>query len=231
MLPAIMEVAMQHGLEMNVSSSHSLKDARFKCPFCRADAGRKDKFYLSLNVRDNVFRCWACDESGGVLKFIALLEHDSIEGVKRKLWGNPKIPRKPLHPAERLTPAQLKAIGFRGSAWGKLKQGDAAYYQRTLNWVWQEWQVHVRDVKRHAYRRFLLALTSEEITAATRDCASEIGATPEQVLLEFTKAKFSRVKPQWAKSAEEWIALADSQETTISPERKPTGRDRRENIS
>ena len=89
MLPPIIEVAIEHELQTNERcSSRSSKEVRFKCPFCEADANKEGKFYLSLNVADNLFKCWACGESGGVLKFIAILENISIEDVKRKLWGH-----------------------------------------------------------------------------------------------------------------------------------------------
>jgi len=67
MLPSISEVAIQHGLQMNDRTSKSVKDLRFKCPFCQADDKRTDKYYLSLNTNDNVFPCWSCHEHGGVL--------------------------------------------------------------------------------------------------------------------------------------------------------------------
>lgn len=218
MLPSILGVATQHGLKMNERTSKSTKDVRFKCPFCQANDQRNDKFYLSLNTRDNVFKCWACGESGGVLQFMALLENISIEEVKRRLWGSQKAPRR-LHPAEKLTPAQLRAIGFVGPGWAKLKKQDYTYYRRALQLVWREWQQHVWQVKRLAYMRFLEADTSEQISAICRDCAREIGETPENLLLEFTSAKFAgNKKPDWAKSAEDFITSAGK---PVSPDGIP----------
>ncbi|MFG0215007.1 hypothetical protein ACFU8X_18025, partial [Brevibacillus porteri] len=49
------------------------KEVLRKCPFCRADEGKKGKFYLSLNQRDNVFRCWHYGEKGGVCRLESLL--------------------------------------------------------------------------------------------------------------------------------------------------------------
>ncbi|WP_018213658.1 hypothetical protein [Desulfitobacterium hafniense] len=202
MLPSIMEVAMQHGLKLNERSTRSVKDVRFKCPFCQVTEHPKykDKYYLSLNTSDNVFQCWSCGESGGVLKFIALLENKSVEEVKQELFheGNNRVQRK-LHPAEKLTPRQLKAAGFLLKNWGKLSPKEK-------DWIWSEWQLYVEQEKRLGYMFFLEAKTSEEIFAVIYEYACKLSVNPEDLLIEFSQAKFAdKKKPRWAESAEEWI--------------------------
>ena len=210
MLPSILEVATQHGLRINGRSSQSKKDLRCKCPFCQTDAQQKDKFYLSLNVTDNVFKCWACGESGGVLKLIALLEKRSVEEVKRSLWGDTKSSRKPLHPAERLTPSQLKMLGFITSNWGELKQRDPAGYKNTLDWIWREWLAQVNQLKRSAYIGLLTLTDSVEIQAHCQKYADQIGIQTEALLYELTRIKFSHRKPEWANTAEQFVAEAQT---------------------
>ena len=210
MLPSVLEIARQHGLQMNTrTSSRSAKEVRFKCSFCEADANKEGKYYLSLNTTDNLFKCWSCGEGGGVLKFIALLENTSIEEVKRKLWGDKKSPYKPLHPAERLTPSQLKAMGFIGcSNWGKLKKENPTNHVRTLNWVWQEWVLYTTRLKRLAYIGLVSLTNTKEITALCQRYAEQLGTSSEDLLFELTTIKFSRIKPEWAKSAEWFVEEA-----------------------
>lgn len=208
MLPSILEIAQQHGLQINDRySSHSAKEIRGKCPFCGADANKNGKFYLSLNTINNLFKCWACGESGGVLKFIALLEEKSIEEVKRDLWGSNRSPRK-LHPAEKLTPLQLRAMGFVGFNWGKQRKENPEAYKRTLNWIWSEWQIYSKNLKRMAYMGLLCAVTAEEIRSHCKSYAEQLGVPMEDLLLELTDIKFSHCKPDWAKSAEWFIEEA-----------------------
>jgi len=224
MLPSVLEVARQHGLQMNAHcSSHREKEVRFKCPFCEADAEKNGKYYLSLNTSKNLFKCWACGEAGGALKFIALLENKSVEEVKRDLWGSKRSPQKPLHPAEKLRPDQLRAMGFVGFNWGKLKQGDQAYYQRTLNLVWQEWLAHVAILKKLAYVVLLTMRESGEIKRYSQKYAVQLGTSAGDLLLELTSVKFARTKPEWAKSAEWFVKEAKKSEKLVSPDQSMAG--------
>ncbi|SHN86433.1 hypothetical protein [Desulfitobacterium chlororespirans] len=208
MLPSIMEVALQHELksaeldDRSKRKKRSVKDVRFKCPFCKATDHPKfkDKYYLSLNTEDNVFQCWFCGESGGVLKFIALLENKSIEEVKQELFhkGNNRVQRK-LHPAEKLTPSQLQSMGFLTKNWKKPSPRD-------LDWIWSEWLLCVEQEKRMGYMFFLEANTSEQILVVIHEYACKLSVNPEDLLIEFSQAKFAnKKKPKWAELAEEWL--------------------------
>lgn len=227
MLPSILEIARHHGLQMDAHcSSRSAKEVRFKCPFCEADTNKKEKYYLSLNLDNNLFKCWSCCEAGGVLKFIALLEHKSIEEVKLELWGSERSPRR-LHPAEKLTPQQIKAMGFVCYSWGKQKRDDPAGYKRTLNWVWQEWQQYSIQLKRLAYIGLLCLKTTEEIHSKCKLYAEQLGMSTENLLFELTTIKFSRRKPEWAKSAEWFVEEAKKAETKVIPDRETAGSEKR----
>lgn len=220
MLPSILEIAQQHGLQMNARcSSQNAKEIRFKCPFCEADANKKGKYYLSLNTSDNLFKCWACGESGGVLKFVAMLEDKSIEEVKRDLWGSRRSPRM-LHPAEKLTPQQLRDMGFVGYSLGKQKNRDPEGYKRTLDWIWSEWQIYSLRLKRLAYIGLLCSSTTEEIHDSCKAYANQLSISTADLLLELTQIKFSHQKPEWAQSAEWFVQEAKKSERKLSPDRK-----------
>lgn len=52
MLPSIIKIADHYGLE-NDPKTYGRKESLFKCPFCQSN-----KYHLSLNTQDNVFKCW-----------------------------------------------------------------------------------------------------------------------------------------------------------------------------
>jgi len=215
MLPSILEVAREHGLYQDERTLNK-KEIRFKCPFCAGDKGKEDKYYLSLNVEDNVFKCWLCDESGGVLKFIALLQGKSVEEVKQDLWGDRKKPQRKLHPAERLTPAQLKMLGMKGPGWYALRKRDYALYRRTLNWVWTEWKEFVATEKRDAYMRFY---ATEDTGLRKKICcetAAALSLNSSELMMEFLNIKLAKNKPQWAKDAENFVHAM--RKDLVSPE-------------
>jgi hypothetical protein len=202
MLPPIKEVALHHGLKMNDRLSKSEKDVRFKCPFC-SHKYQKEKYHLSLNIKDNVFKCWSCGESGGVLKFITLLENTSIEEVKARLFGS--TPNIQLHPAERLTPGQLKEIGFEPINWSGLRQSNPVLYRNTLSWVWREWQQYARFLKRFGYMSFLAANSPQERQVVCREYAHRLGIDSQSLMMEYVQARFKKPQPEYLKGAEQLL--------------------------
>lgn len=203
MLPLILDVARQKEIPLDDYSLSRGKEVRAKCPFCRADALKERKYYLSINTEKNLFKCWFCRESGGALKFLALLENKSTEEVKRELFAGCRVKKTKLHPAERLTPRQLKKIGIKSQNWSLIKTRDYAYYKRTLNWVWAQWQKYVAYQKSWGFTIFLAAETSEERLQAIKNLAEEISVSKNDLMLEFTRYKFgpNNRKPQWVKDA------------------------------
>jgi hypothetical protein len=136
MLPDILGIARKHQLVLNDRTVHNV-EVQCKCPFCGEDGkpGKRRKFYLSLNTKDQVFKCWYCGESGGVFRFIALLEGVSEEEIRARYRR-----RKRAHPAERLTRRQRKLIGeVVEPDWDEMKRRDHAYYLRTLDRLWSAW--------------------------------------------------------------------------------------------
>lgn len=160
LLPNILEIANRNNLEANPKTLNK-KEIRYKCPFCHADANRRNKFYLSINENKNVFKCWYCKESGGVLKFISLLEGKSeqelIEEIRQQ---NGSTYQK--HPAERLSGYQLDLIGYPKINWVKNREYDVQFYKIFRERVWNEWKDYVRNKKRFCYQLLYVGLISGE---------------------------------------------------------------------
>lgn len=140
MLPSIVNVAQEYGLRYDPKTL-TKKEVRFQCPFCNSRSG---KYHLSLNKESDLFKCWKCGESGGVLKFEALLTNKSHEEVRRKYFG--KRERK-VHPAYKLTPQQLQKIG-----WENMKQEDFQNFIESKDKVYSDWKryVYKEQVKYYA---------------------------------------------------------------------------------
>lgn len=159
-LPNVLEVASRNHLEAD-SKTLDKKEVRFKCPFCLADSNRKGKYYLSLNEDKNVFKCWYCKESGGVLRFISLLEEkseqDLIEEIRQKNGSSYK-----KHPAERLTRHQLELIGYPKIDWVANRNFDYQLYKSYRERVWKDWKAYVARQKELAYKLLFVGLLNGE---------------------------------------------------------------------
>lgn len=158
LLPNILEVAQNNNLEADPKTINK-KEVRFKCPFCHADANRRNKYYLSINESKNVFKCWYCKESGGVLKFISLLEGKSeqelIEEIRQQNgWSYKK------HPAERLTRMQLELIGYPKIDWIRNRKFDYDFYIAFRDKVWTQWQAYIKEKKQYCYQLLFVNLIS-----------------------------------------------------------------------
>lgn len=174
MLPKILDVAEENGVTIK-PNTYGKKQVLCKCPFCEEDSkpGKAKKFYLSLNTDEQIFRCWYCGESGGVLQFEAKLTGLSYEQVKEKRLG--KL-RKPLHPAERLNPKQLDAIG-----WREKKRKDRKAFVKSREEVFRDWQ-------EYEYTE-LVGLFAEFTVIAFLDTPKERHEELLRYLMERTKAK------------------------------------------
>lgn len=149
MLPNILDIAEQYGVIID-KKSYGKKETRAKCPFCLEDANKPKKFYLSLNTVDQVYRCWFCGVSGGVLDFEAKLTDTSFEEIKEKYFSKNK--QRVLHPAETLTMKQLKEIGWEGFR----KNKEAFMKHRDL--VFKEWQRYEHKVLSELYAELLVIM-------------------------------------------------------------------------
>ena len=107
-----------------------------------------------------------------------------------------------------------------------MKKENPFYHERTLNWVWREWLLYRTRIKRLAYIGLISSMDTKEIKAICQKCAEQVGTPTEDLLFELTTLKFSRQKPEWARSAEKFVVAAQEAEKTISPDHKVTGREK-----
>lgn len=154
-LPSIIEVAEKTGVELNPRTLNK-KEVYAKCPFCSGDAHRKGKYKLSLNQEYNVFKCWICGEHGGVLEFESRLTGVSFEEVKVKYFGQKK---RPVHPVEKLSPMQLKKIG-----WAEYKRRNREDFMKKRAEVIQDWKEYEysEKVKYFAMLMVIVHLENQE---------------------------------------------------------------------
>jgi hypothetical protein len=206
MLPKIVEVAERHGLEIN-SRSRGRTEVLCKCPFCQEDSkpGKNRKYYLRLNSQAQVFKCFFCNEGGGVLRFISLLD-----GTPESELANRYRKRKIIHPAERLTRSQRKWLAqrfgyYREPNWENMKNRDRAYYLRTLDIVWEDWQNLLQLEKQEMYFLLLIGIAVgkfSEYLELIRIREKEIGVSLlNEILNVYSRSK----RPDWTEHVESFV--------------------------
>lgn len=214
MLPDIVGVAEQHELLIN-PYSRSREEVTCKCPFCHEDSkpGKKRRYYLSLNSKDQVFKCWFCKESGGVLRFISLLEGVSEDQVRQRFRK-----RKIVHPAERLSQNQRRrlrqSIGGKEPNWSQMRERDFSYYVRSLELLWQQWNEFLQREQQEAYFWLAIGIKTfkyQKYIERIRQREREI----ESPLLEHALQIYScAARPDWTEDAERFVHSLKS----VSPE-------------
>jgi hypothetical protein len=130
-LPSIIEVGDRNGIEFNPRTLNK-KEVYAKCPFCG-----DGRYKLSLNAEYNVFKCWLCQAKGGVLEFESLLTGVPFNEVKAKYFGKNS---KKYHPAEMLSPVQLRKIG-----WAEYKRHNRDDFKLKKEAVLQDWKEYERE--------------------------------------------------------------------------------------
>lgn len=146
LLPSILDVAQKYHIEFH-TKSFGKKETLAKCPFCREDANKPKKHYLSLNTDRNIYKCWYCKQSGGVLDFEARLSGKSFNMVKQQYFGKR---RRSLHPAFQLDPYQLDEIG-----WKEFKRTSLKGFQEKREEILQDWKAYVHDEMAYYYAIFM----------------------------------------------------------------------------
>lgn len=219
MLPDILDVADQNGLITN-PFSRSRDEVLCKCPFCHEDSkpGKKRRYYLSLNTKDHVFKCWFCGESGGVFRFIALLEGVPEEQVRQRYRK-----RKNVHPAERLSRNQRKWLrqhtGGKEPDWRQMRERDFAYYKRSLDFLWQQWNEFLETERQGAYLWLIIGVKNckyQKYIERIRQREKEI----EAPLLDYVLQIYSCAsRPKWTENAERLVCNLKS----VSPEPEEAG--------
>lgn len=203
MLPEIVDVAKKHKLIINTRTLHS-EEVLCKCPFCQEDSkpGKRRRFYLSLNSQSQVFKCWFCGESGGVLRFIALLEGVSEEKVRSRYRRS-----HTTHPAERLTRRQRLLLGGyeKEPDWRLMKKRNRDYFLRTMDYLWERWNDFLETERQEAYFLLILGIRFgkyREYVEQIRQREKQIGAS---LLKEVLDIYSSAVRPSWTEKVEAQI--------------------------
>jgi len=203
MLPNILDIAQEHSLTFH-PKHFGKKETLAKCPFCKEDSKphkRKD-YYLSLNTKDQVYKCWYCLASGGVLQFESKLSGKSFHEVKEKHFGKEK---KPLHPAFRLDPYQLDEIG-----WREYKRENFKGFQQQRHTVIRDWKQYVHDELAKNFALFICLAhlekqakpQPERLRWFIQKCwDSLIPNMYEKIQEEFMKSR--RERKSWAKKGTE----------------------------
>lgn len=163
-LVGIEEVAKVNHLELTKTSRPGQYKAH--CPAC-GDQGHQYHLYVSANK--DAFYCQKCGSKGGAIAFHAWLKGVDYITAQNELY--PEHQRRPVHPAERLTPEQLAKIGFvpkrlprkAPAGWDQKKWNT--YRSNTLSYIWREWCAYERLNKEQTTRLFHL-LTNTEINEA-----------------------------------------------------------------
>jgi hypothetical protein len=203
-LPDILDVATEHNLVFSQRPVHNRpQEKRAICPFHTCTTHRQPEFHLYINTEKNTFKCFSCGASGGVVKFIALLDNKTEQQVLEELRGNTKktLRRRKVHPAEKLTAFQMKAMGFHHfQGWHQLKKvwkHNPDYIKRQMDWVWREWQSYVQCRLENAYKLLLIGL----MTGTYRHSVEWIKAESERLgvdLLSKVLTIYSQpVRPPW----------------------------------
>ncbi|QQZ58931.1 hypothetical protein JI735_19575 [Paenibacillus sonchi] len=210
MLPEIVEVAKLHQLELNHRTIHN-EEVLAKCPFCQEDSkpGKRRRFYLSLNSQGQVFRCWYCGESGGVLRFISLLEGVNEEEVKERYRSQDKRRSRKRHPVEQWSTGQRRVYrviyGGKEPDWQVMRKRDYSYYLRTLDWMQTQWNEIVQHELERAYFWLLLGIHSGRYAHYIARIQSREKLL-EIPLLSPVLELFSRSsRPGWTVEVEEFI--------------------------
>jgi len=179
LLPNVLDIADRHGLSVD-RKTLGKKEVRTKCPFCKADTGRDNKFYMSLNGDKNVFKCWYCKEAGGALRFQSLLEgtpeHVLIERIRKKSGSTYR-----KHPAERLTSNQLRLLGYPNVDWVANRKFDEGFYKKFRERVYREWQAYVRVQKEFAYQILFVGFISGHLNRSVE----KVKEMEKELQLEF----------------------------------------------
>ena len=199
MLPEILKVAEEYGLTFN-PRTHGEKETLCKCIFCEEDSkpGKGHKYYLSLNTHDQVYKCWYCGVSGGVLDFEAKLSGLSYSEIRSKYFG---VRKKHVHPAEKLNAHQLRTIG-----WAEYKRKNRAAFKMNRETVFRDWKSYEYEelVKHFAMFIVIAHIESQDerqndlLQYVMQSCsATQIHLLFNRLLAEYVKDEADRA--DWAK--------------------------------
>lgn len=207
-LPDIIAIAAEYGLELKPVPGRP-DERRANCPFC--EKGDK-RHHLYLNAAKQVFNCYKCGRSGGVIAFLALLEGRSEMAILEDLREKRPVKKSYRHPAEILSAFQLQAMGFTGGRpdWAREWQERPEYAKNLADWIWQEWRSFLMEEKRRAVFELFLARELDdydETAACIEKRGQEIGRPH---LLEEVEASIKAARPWTQEVIAKARVLADA---------------------
>ena len=178
-LPNIVEVAQEYQITL-YARTLGKREILGKCPFCDNGHHKKTRrHYLSLNEDRNVFRCWYCNEKGGVIRFLSLLLGEAEGVILERIRNENKQSNYQKHEAEKLTTGQLKLIGYGRINWVANREFDYELYVAYRERVWEDWQYFVEKQVMQAYRWLWLHMLKGEMhlgIAKVKKLEQQIGA-------------------------------------------------------
>lgn len=187
-LPNIAEVAQEYQIDINPRTLGK-REVLGKCPFCDNGHHKKTRrYYLSLNEDRNVFRCWYCNEQGGVLRFLSLLSGEAEGSILERLRNENKRSNYQKHNAEKLTTRQLQLIGYGRINWIANREFDYDLYVAYRERVWGDWQRFVDAQVKVAYRKLWLQMLKGDIAlgfADVKKLEQDIGFPLMQQVLQY----------------------------------------------
>ena len=203
MLPNILDVAQEYGVQFN-PKTFGKRESLAKCPFCKEDSAsnKKKKFYLSLNTDFQLYKCWYCSKSGGVLDFETKLSGKAFNEVKQKYFGEQQ---RPVHSAYKLDPYQLETIG-----WREYKRKSFKDFQAKRDEVLKDWSCYLRNELKRNFALFLCIAHLENqperqeelLIWFIRKCwESRVPNMYEMILDQFLIPEFAR--SEWAQEGVE----------------------------
>lgn len=135
-LPSITEYVASSGGE--VVKDFKEHEYKTRCPFC-GDTGK----HLQLNDRENIFFCYRCGESGGVIALAQQLRSMTKEEVIqefRKVHG--KETDRKVHPAMTIPPDKLEEYWLAPykQAITKLQTASPSRAKKGMNWLMEEFK-------------------------------------------------------------------------------------------
>ncbi|MFF5996564.1 hypothetical protein AAGS61_17775 [Lysinibacillus sp. KU-BSD001] len=187
-LPNIVNVAQEYQIDIDPRTLGK-REVLGKCPFCDNGHHKKTRrYYLSLNEDRNVFRCWYCNEQGGVLRFLSLLSGEAEGSILERLRNENKRSNYQKHNAEKLTTRQLQLIGYGRINWMANRKFDYDLYVAYRERVWDDWQRFVDAQVKVAYRKLWLQMLKGDIAlgfADVKKLEQDIGVPLMQQVLQY----------------------------------------------
>lgn len=203
--PDICEYAISQNLKYDPKSLR-LNEVKFQCIWC-GDSTSKGKYKLSLNKNKGIYKCWICKNEGGTIDFIMAVEKKSkaevIDELREKA-GLKKGKAKQRHPAENLTTAQLKLLGY--NSLRVSSKMEPALRKRALDWIWNEWNEMLDFKRRCALQMLMLCVKNGKYSnaiTAIKKMSEEIGY--DLLTDAFNAYGSGDSPPKWAEGTQEWV--------------------------